>query len=60
MVAALEHILLGGQPPHQFGPGYNRMYITETAGFDTPETALDRELDRDLDRDRGRRAPSES
>jgi UDP-N-acetylglucosamine 2-epimerase (non-hydrolysing) len=51
IVAALEHILLGGQPPHQFGPGYNRMFIAEAAGFDTPETALDRELDRDLDRD---------
>ncbi len=33
VVAALEHILLGGEAPAPFGPGYDRSYITEMAGF---------------------------
>lgn len=34
IVAALEHILLGGDPPVPFGPGYNRTAIAEAAGFE--------------------------
>ena len=34
IVGALEHILLGGEPPSQFGPGYSRSAIAEAAGFD--------------------------
>ncbi len=33
IVAALEHILLGGEAPLQFGPGYSRSAIAEAAGF---------------------------
>ncbi len=33
IVAALEHILRGGEPPTQFGPGYNRTAVEIAAGF---------------------------
>jgi UDP-N-acetylglucosamine 2-epimerase (non-hydrolysing) len=45
IVAALEHILLGGEAPAQFGPGYSRGAIARAAGFEFAELALGRELD---------------
>lgn len=33
IVAALEHVLRGGRPPSQFGPGYNRVAVEVAAGF---------------------------
>jgi UDP-N-acetylglucosamine 2-epimerase (non-hydrolysing) len=33
IVGALEHVLLGGDPPAQFGPGYSRAVIASAAGF---------------------------
>ena len=33
IVGALEHILLGTEPPTQFGPGYSRATIAMAAGF---------------------------
>ena len=45
IVAALEHILLGGEAPAQFGPGYSRAAIGRAAGFEFAELALDRELE---------------
>lgn len=33
IVGALEHVLLGTEPPTQFGPGYSRATIAMAAGF---------------------------
>ncbi len=33
IVAALEHVMLGTEPPDQFGPGYSRATIAMAAGF---------------------------
>lgn len=46
IVGALEHMLLGGEPPTQFGPGYSRAAVAAAAGFELPddlEVALERE-----------------
>ncbi len=48
IVAALEHVLLGGEAPSPFGPGYNRAEVVEAAGFDLPTERLARTLDRGL------------
>jgi UDP-N-acetylglucosamine 2-epimerase (non-hydrolysing) len=45
IVAALEHMLLGEDPPTPFGTGYSRSMVARTAGFELPEQALGRELD---------------
>ena len=37
IVAALEHMLLGGDPPTQFGPGYSRVAVAAAAGFELPD-----------------------
>lgn len=43
IVAALEHLLLGGEPPTPFGPGYSRAAVSLAAGFEpTAGSALDR------------------
>jgi UDP-N-acetylglucosamine 2-epimerase (non-hydrolysing) len=43
IVAALEHILLGSEPPTQFGPGYNRTAVEIAAGFKPAhEAAMER------------------
>ncbi len=34
IVAALEHVLLGGEPPAPFGPGYSRSAVAAAAGFE--------------------------
>ena len=34
IVAALEHMLVGGEPPTQFGPGYSRAAVIRAAGFE--------------------------
>ena len=34
ILAALEHVLLGTEPPTQFGPGYSRATIAMAAGFE--------------------------
>jgi UDP-N-acetylglucosamine 2-epimerase (non-hydrolysing) len=34
IVAALEHMLVGGEPPTQFGPGYSRTAVLRAAGFE--------------------------
>jgi UDP-N-acetylglucosamine 2-epimerase (non-hydrolysing) len=42
IVGALEHVLLGGDPPVQFGPGYSRAVIASAAGFKpTPGLAIE-------------------
>jgi UDP-N-acetylglucosamine 2-epimerase (non-hydrolysing) len=41
IVGALEHILLGSQPPTPFGTGYSRAVVSLAAGFEpTPALAL--------------------
>jgi UDP-N-acetylglucosamine 2-epimerase (non-hydrolysing) len=44
IVAALEHILLGGEAPTQFGPGYSRSAIAEAAGFELAPGEFDAAL----------------
>jgi len=41
IVAALEHLLLGGEPPEQFGPGYSRAAVALAAGLAVPEPAFE-------------------
>ncbi|HYJ23276.1 MAG TPA: UDP-N-acetylglucosamine 2-epimerase (non-hydrolyzing) [Solirubrobacterales bacterium] len=42
IVASLEHLLLGGDPPTPFGPGYSRAAVTIAAGFEpTPGSAFE-------------------
>lgn len=42
IVASLEHLLLGGEPPVPFGPGYSRAAVTIAAGFEpTPGSAFE-------------------
>jgi UDP-N-acetylglucosamine 2-epimerase (non-hydrolysing) len=36
IVAALEHILHGGDPPQSFGPGYSRRAVAMAAGLEVP------------------------
>ncbi len=36
IVAALEHVLLGGEPPSPFGAGYSRAEVVAAAGFELP------------------------
>jgi UDP-N-acetylglucosamine 2-epimerase (non-hydrolysing) len=48
IVAALEHVLLGGEPPSPFGAGYNRAEVVAAAGFDLPAEQLARRLDSGL------------
>lgn len=40
IVAALEHILLGSDPPAQFGPGYNRSAVSLAAGFEPSQGSM--------------------
>lgn len=40
IVLALEHVLLGGDPPHPFGPGYNRADVARASGFEVPAPTL--------------------
>ena len=40
IVRALEHVLLGGEAPQPFGPGYSRADVARAAGFDLPRPAL--------------------
>lgn len=40
IIRALEHVLLGGEPPPPFGPGYSRADVARAAGFDLPRPAL--------------------
>jgi UDP-N-acetylglucosamine 2-epimerase (non-hydrolysing) len=43
IVGALEHILVGNEPPTPFGPGYSRVVVAVAAGFvPTPGPTLDR------------------
>jgi UDP-N-acetylglucosamine 2-epimerase (non-hydrolysing) len=37
IVGALEHILLGANPPEPFGPGYSRPAIARAAGLSLPD-----------------------
>jgi UDP-N-acetylglucosamine 2-epimerase (non-hydrolysing) len=46
IVAALEHMLVGGEAPTQFGPGYSRAAVIRAAGFelsDEVESAIELE-----------------
>ena len=45
IVAALEHVLLGGEPPSPFGAGYSRAEVVAAAGFELPAEQLARTLD---------------
>ncbi len=36
IVRALEHVLLGGEPPTPFGSGYSRSTIAQLGGFELP------------------------
>jgi UDP-N-acetylglucosamine 2-epimerase (non-hydrolysing) len=44
IVAALEHVLLGGEAPAPFGPGYSRAAIAHAAGFELPDEGLEEAL----------------
>jgi UDP-N-acetylglucosamine 2-epimerase (non-hydrolysing) len=48
IVAALEHVLLGGKAPAPFGPGYNRAEIAEAAGFELGQAHLEDSLGPDM------------
>jgi UDP-N-acetylglucosamine 2-epimerase (non-hydrolysing) len=37
IVAALEYMLIGGQAPTQFGPGFSRSAVAASAGLELPE-----------------------
>lgn len=39
IVGALEHLLLGSEPPNQFGPGYSRTAVAMATGF-TPSSGV--------------------
>ena len=50
IVRSLEHVLLGGEPPEQFGPGYSRAAVAHAAGFHLRAPALSPDLEiTDLD-----------
>jgi UDP-N-acetylglucosamine 2-epimerase (non-hydrolysing) len=53
IVAALEHILLGGEPPTQFGPGYNRAAVSLAAGFEPARGSMLEQLEAEI----GKRPP---
>ena len=40
IVRALEHVLLGGEPPHPFGPGYSRTEVVRASGLEVPAPAF--------------------
>ncbi len=40
IVRALEHVLLGGEPPTPFGSGYSRTEIARMGGFELPAPTL--------------------
>ena len=48
VVAALEHILNGGDPPTPFGPGYDRAAIALAAGFEADAGSLLDQVEADL------------
>jgi UDP-N-acetylglucosamine 2-epimerase (non-hydrolysing) len=55
IVAALEHILLGSDPPAPFGPGYSRSAVALAAGFEpSPGSTLEQ-----LEAAMGKRAPQQ-
>jgi UDP-N-acetylglucosamine 2-epimerase (non-hydrolysing) len=56
IVGALEHILLGSEPPTPFGPGYSRTVIADAAGFVKSHAATLEQLEVAL----GETAPQES
>ena len=41
IVAALEHLLLGGDPPVPFGAGYRRSSVAQAAGFELAAAPLE-------------------
>jgi UDP-N-acetylglucosamine 2-epimerase (non-hydrolysing) len=45
IVRALEHVLLGGEAPEPFGPGYSRAEIARAAGLELGRPAAARESD---------------
>jgi UDP-N-acetylglucosamine 2-epimerase (non-hydrolysing) len=52
IVGALEHVLLGGEPPHPFGPGYSRAEIVRASGLEVqPPAFADPELVPDVEDD---------
>ena len=52
IVTALNHIIVGGDPPQQFGPGYSRRAIIAASGYESELAALE-------ERRRGEAAPAE-
>lgn len=45
IVAALEHLLLGSEPPTPFGPGYSRTAVSLAAGFEPSRGATLEQLE---------------
>ncbi len=48
IVAALEHILLGGEAPTQFGPGYNRVAVSLAAGLEPDQGSMLEQLEAEI------------
>ena len=48
IVAALEHILLGTEPPTQFGPGYNRTAVSLAAGLEPAHGSMLDQLEKEV------------
>jgi UDP-N-acetylglucosamine 2-epimerase (non-hydrolysing) len=57
IVAALEHILLGSEPPTQFGPGYNRSAVSLAAGFEPTYGSMLEQLEQQMSGRQGGRLP---
>jgi UDP-N-acetylglucosamine 2-epimerase (non-hydrolysing) len=57
IVAALEHILLGSDPPTQFGPGYNRIAVSLAAGFEPSHGSMLERLEKEMAAESAARLP---
>jgi UDP-N-acetylglucosamine 2-epimerase (non-hydrolysing) len=40
IIAVLEHLVRGGEPPHPFGAGYDRWAVVAATGFELPADPL--------------------
>jgi UDP-N-acetylglucosamine 2-epimerase (non-hydrolysing) len=53
IVAALEYLVMGGDPPQPFGAGFTRQAVIRAAGYDGPLEPVDRMLDQIAAREAG-------
>ena len=60
ILAALSHLLVGGEPPTPFGSGFNRAAVIHAAGFDPPLEPLDVLVARTAERERLRQREREA